>query len=131
MKPLWLSFHYCIWFYFLLTTSTCVAFNVCILCTEPLTPLTWEINVLNLIYYACFYFFWHLWHEYQIMYVYCVQSTHLFAHNFLNIKPIFNLTRILENWDLGLFNHIIKSDVCQSMLKVLKVIFDLWHLRRA
>ena len=34
--------------------------------------------------------------------------THIFAHNFLNIPPIFNLQKVLESWDLELFNHTIK-----------------------
>ena len=47
--------------------------------------------------------------------------THIFAHNFLNIQPIFNLQKVLESWDLGLSNHTIKFYVCWSMLKMLKV----------
>ena len=34
--------------------------------------------------------------------------THIFAHNFLNIQPIFNLEKVLESWDLELMNHTIK-----------------------
>ena len=34
--------------------------------------------------------------------------THIFAHNFLNIQPIFNLEKVLESRDLELFNHTIK-----------------------
>ena len=34
--------------------------------------------------------------------------THIFAHNFLNIQPIFNLQKVLESQDLELFNHTIK-----------------------
>ena len=47
--------------------------------------------------------------------------THIFAHNFLNIQPIFNPKKVLESWDLGLSNHTIKFYVCWSMLKMLKV----------
>ena len=32
---------------------------------------------------------------------------HIPAHNFLNIQWIFNLQKVLESWDLGLFNHTI------------------------
>ena len=39
-------------------------------------------------------------------------STHIFAHNFLNIQPIFNLQKVLESSDLGLSNHTIKFYVC-------------------
>ena len=35
-----------------------------------------------------------------------------FAHNFLNIQPIFNLQKVLEGSDLGLSNHTIKFYVC-------------------
>ena len=34
--------------------------------------------------------------------------THIFAPNFLNIQMIFNLQKVLRNWDLELFNHTIK-----------------------
>ena len=30
---------------------------------------------------------------------------HISAHNFLNIQPIFNLKKVFESWDRGLFNH--------------------------
>ena len=33
---------------------------------------------------------------------------HVLAHNFLNIQRIFNPEKVLESWDTGLFNHIIK-----------------------
>ena len=36
-------------------------------------------------------------------------STHLLPHNFLNIQPIFNLQKVLESWDWGLFNHTINT----------------------
>ena len=32
---------------------------------------------------------------------------HIFAHNFLNVQLIFNPKKVLESWDLGLFNHTI------------------------
>ena len=41
------------------------------------------------------------------------EHTHIFAHNFLNIQPIFNPQKVLESLDLGLSNHTIKSYVCQ------------------
>ena len=34
--------------------------------------------------------------------------THIIAHNFINIQPIFNLQKVLRSWDLELFNHTIK-----------------------
>ena len=39
-------------------------------------------------------------------------STH-FCPNFLNIQLIFNLPKVLESWDWGLFNHTIKYYICQ------------------
>ena len=36
------------------------------------------------------------------------EHTHIFAHNFLNIQPIFNPQKVLESCDLGLSNHTIK-----------------------
>ena len=36
-------------------------------------------------------------------------STHIPAHNFLNIQWIFNLQKVLESWDSGLFNHTINT----------------------
>ena len=30
---------------------------------------------------------------------------HIFAYNFLNIQPIFNLKKVLKSWDLELSNH--------------------------
>ena len=49
---------------------------------------------------------------YNAMYVKDVEDgkrtyTHIFAHNFLNIQPIFNLQRVLRSWDSELFNHTI------------------------
>ena len=49
------------------------------------------------------------------------RDKHIFAHNFLNIQPIFNLQKVLESWELDLSNHTIQCYVCQSMLKGLKV----------
>ena len=37
--------------------------------------------------------------------------THIFAHNFLNIQPIFNPKKVLESSDLELFNYTIESYV--------------------
>ena len=33
--------------------------------------------------------------------------THIFAHNFLNIQPIFNLQKVMRSSDLELFNHTV------------------------
>ena len=35
------------------------------------------------------------------------RDIHIFAHNFLNIQPIFNPKKVLESWDLDLFNHTL------------------------
>ena len=37
---------------------------------------------------------------------------HIFAHNFLNIQRIFNLQKVLESLDSGLFNHAINT-ICR------------------
>ena len=34
---------------------------------------------------------------------------HVFAHNFLNIQPIFNPQKVLESRDYGLLNHTINT----------------------
>ena len=39
--------------------------------------------------------------------------SHISAHNLLNIQPIFNPQKVLENWDWGLVNHTIKYYICQ------------------
>ena len=44
---------------------------------------------------------------------------HIFAHNFLNIPPIFNLQKVLESWDLDLSNHTIQYYVCQRGRKLI------------
>ena len=41
-----------------------------------------------------------------------IYSTHISVHNFLNILPIFNLKKVLENWDPGPFNYTSKCYVC-------------------
>ena len=61
-------------------------------------------------------------------YAYTYTYIHIFAHNFLNISWIFNLKKVLESWDWELSNHIIKSYVCRSMLKMLKIIFDIFDM---
>ena len=49
------------------------------------------------------------------------EHTHtFFAHNFLNIQPIFNLQKVLESWDLELFKHI-HTHFAQHHLQ------SLWH----
>ena len=47
------------------------------------------------------------------------RDKHIFAHNFLNIQPIFNPQKVLESLDLS--NHTIQCHVCQSMSKGSKV----------
>ena len=45
----------------------------------------------------------------------CWYKTHPYisALNFLNIQPIFNPQKVLEDWDWGLFNHTIKYYICR------------------
>ena len=33
---------------------------------------------------------------------------YIYAHNFLNIQPIFNPQKVLESWDLELSNYTIQ-----------------------
>ena len=54
--------------------------------------------------------------------------THIFAHNFLNIQLIFNPEKVLESWDLELFNHTITYCVHLSMSKMSKI--DQVHLMK-
>ena len=46
---------------------------------------------------------------------------HIFAHNFLNIQPIFNLQKVLETWDLDLLNHTIQCYVCWRGQKLFRL----------
>ena len=46
---------------------------------------------------------------------------HIFVYNFLHIQWIFNPKKVLESWDLALFNHTIKCYICQRMSKGSKV----------
>ena len=46
------------------------------------------------------------------------RDIHIFAHNFLNIQPIFNLKKVLESWDLDLSNHTIQCYICQRGWKL-------------
>ena len=43
--------------------------------------------------------------------------THIFAHNFLNIQPIFNPQNVLESWELELFTY-------HQILRILKHVKD-------
>ena len=56
---------------------------------------------------------------------------HVFAHNFLNIQWIFNLKKVLESWELELFNNTIKSYVCWTLFQSLTsptcfIIHSIW-----
>ena len=61
------------------------------------------------------------WKGQKIMLYVETRDKHIFAHNFLNIQPIFNPQKVLESWDLDLSNHTIQCYVCRSMLKGSKV----------
>ena len=49
------------------------------------------------------------------------REKHIFAHNFLNIQPIFNPQIVLESWDLDLSNHTIQCYVCQRSRKLFQL----------
>ena len=56
---------------------------------------------------------WNTPNGYNAMYVEDIEDgkrtyTHILAHNFLNIQPIFNLQKVLRSWDLEFFKHTIK-----------------------
>ena len=64
---------------------------------------------------------------------------HIPAHNFLNIQCIFNLQKVLESWDSGLFNHTINTiyvdtvntrqgSLMHSMLSMLTLLIQFSHL---
>ena len=40
--------------------------------------------------------------------------SHIPAHNFLNIQPIFNLQKVLERGNCGLFSHTNKYYICRT-----------------
>ena len=46
------------------------------------------------------------------------RDKHIFAHNFLNIQPIFDPQKVLKSWDLDLFNHTFQWYVCQRGRKL-------------
>ena len=49
------------------------------------------------------------------------RDKHIFAHNFLNIQAIFNPKKVLESWDLDLFNHTIQYHVCWRGWKLFRL----------
>ena len=51
------------------------------------------------------------------------RDKYIFAHNFLNIQPIFNLQKVLESWDLDLSNAMYVEGV--------ESYFDFWPLWHA
>ena len=52
------------------------------------------------------------WFKCYVMSIQSIQNaytcTHVSAHNFPNIQRIFNLKKVLECWESGLFNHTIQ-----------------------
>ena len=46
---------------------------------------------------------------------------HIPTHNFLNIQSIFNLKKVLESWDWGIFKYTIKYYICWHCW------YKLWH----
>ena len=71
----------------------------------------------------------------------CWYKTHPYipAHIFLNIQRIFNLQKVLESWDSGLFNHTINTiyvdtlgtrqgSLMHSMLSMLTLLIQFSHL---
>ena len=58
----------------------------------------------------------------------CVETRdkHIFAHNFLNIQPIYNPQKVLESWDLDL-----SKNTNAMYIKGVESYFDFWHLWHA
>ena len=50
------------------------------------------------------------------------RDIHIFARNFLNIQPIFNPQKVLENWDLDLSNHTTQCYVCRRGQKLFRLL---------
>ena len=63
------------------------------------------------------------WKGQKIMLYVETRDKYIFAHNFLNIQPIFNLQKVLESWDLDLSNAMYVEGV--------ESYFDFWPLRDA
>ena len=69
--------------------------------TSP-TSLTWDISNIVVVRYV-------------------------FAHNFLNIQRIFNPEKVLESWETGLSNNVIKCCVYESMSEMSEIYqVNLW-----
>ena len=75
------------------------------------------------------------------LYWHCRYKTHphIPVHNFLNIQWIFNLQKLLESWDSGLFNHTINTiyvdtvdtkqgSLMHSMLSMLTLSIQFSHI---
>ena len=69
---------------------------------------------------------------YCVCYVVCRQCHHIqrkllgyiLAHNFLDIQPIFNLFKVLESSESGLFNCINSVDIASTFWLINSLIFD-------
>ena len=48
-------------------------------------------------------------------------SKHVLAHRFLNIQRIFNPKKVLESWDLGLFNGTFRFSLSSSWYRIVVV----------
>ena len=49
------------------------------------------------------------------------RDKHIYAHNFLNIQPIFNPQKVLESWDLDLSKNTIQCYVCRRGRKLFRL----------
>ena len=48
-------------------------------------------------------------------------SKHILAHRFLNIQRIFNPKKVLESWDIGLFNGTFRFSLSSSWYRIVVV----------
>ena len=51
--------------------------------------------------------------------------TQISAHHFLIIQPIFNLKKVLENWELGLSHHTMNSMYVDTVNKSYDILYKI------
>ena len=59
-----------------------------------------------------------------LVFVALTYSTHISVHNFLNIQPIFNLKKVLESSESGLYNCINSVDIASTFWLITSLIFN-------
>ena len=59
-----------------------------------------------------------------LVFVALTYSTYISVHNFLNIQPIFNLKKVLESSESGLFNCINSVNIASTFWLITFLIFN-------